>query len=108
MKMVAALILFTSIIVCSITSAAPPASQPAGASSMLSGKAAWDPALWKYYCKHEYELDVPDEPQPFPEEGELKQLNGEFARRLGAVIAVYQAASKLNNLGPAPGDGGIR
>src|SRR2546430_1740018 len=69
------------IFITTITFAAPPASKPGDSSSTLSGKAAWDPELWKYYCKHEYELDVPDEPQAFPEERELKQVNTEFAIR---------------------------
>lgn len=94
---------------CSICLGAPPASAPSGGGNgTLSGKSAWDASLWKDHCKHAYHLDVPDQPQAFPEESLLKDLNPEFATRLRAVIGVYQTASKLNDLGLTPKTGGIR
>lgn len=81
---------------------APPASAP-----MLQGEAKWSMELLVDFFKKEKKLTVPLEPSGFPEQAMLGQLNQEFAKRLRAMLAVYEARGG-KSLGIVPETGGLR
>jgi len=87
----------------------PPATQPedGGGAQMLSGTVAWDMDLFREYAKQTYQLDVAASPAPFPGQDLLKHVNAEFATRVMALMAVYQAAGG-KEAGIVPRTGGLR
>jgi hypothetical protein len=80
----------------------------ADAQDMLSGAGRWDMAMVREFMKKEHDLDVPDAPEPWRNRDMAPHLNGEFLKRLDALMAVYQAMGGDASLGIQKPDGGLR
>jgi len=83
-------------------------SRPAGVSFLLEGAASWNIDMVREFFKRERKVDMPAAPAPFANQDMLKAVNPEFAKRIEALIAIYQASGGGTDLGIAPKDGGIR
>jgi hypothetical protein len=86
----------------------PASAAPSGGSSGLSGTASWPMELVREYVKKEYQVDVPLQPAPWRNQDMAARLNGEFVKRLNAVMAIYQALGGDTNLGIESLSGGLR
>jgi len=92
-----------------INAAAQPAADPGAAPTggIIGGTATWDIELVREYIKKQHEVDMAAEPQPYPGQAMLAQVNPEFALRINALMAVYQAHGGTD-LGLVPRTGGLR
>jgi hypothetical protein len=86
----------------------PASAAPSGGSGGLSGTASWPMELVREYVKKEYQVDVPLQPAPWRNQDMAARLNGEFVKRLNAVMAIYQALGGDTNLGIEFPLGGLR
>ncbi len=91
-----------------ITSSASVRPVNTGGAARLSGKATWDMELVREYVKKAYQVDVPPQPAPWRNQNMAGHLNGEFVKRLNALMAIYEALGGNTNLGIESPTGGLR
>jgi hypothetical protein len=83
------------------------ASHVSGQAAFIEGKSQWSMAQVQEYCKLAHKIDVAAQPAAFPNQDMLSHVNPEFAKRINAVMAVYQAFGGTD-LGIVPRTGGLR
>lgn len=94
-----------------------PSSSPGGSAagvSFLEGTASWDIELVREYIKKVQKVDMAATPAPYPQQDMLSKVNPEFAKRVDALMALYQAhggdksPEVVKDLGIVPKTGGFR
>jgi hypothetical protein len=86
----------------------PASAAPSGGSGGLSGKASWPMELVREYVKKEYGVDVSLASPAWRNRDMAAGLNGEFVKRLDALMAIYQALGGNPDLGIEKPHGGLR
>jgi D-alanyl-D-alanine carboxypeptidase len=76
----------------------PASAAPPGGSGGLSGTASWPMELVREYVKKEYGIDVSLAAPAWRNRDMAARLNGEFVKRLDALMAIYQALGENPDL----------